>query len=106
TSDLERKPLIVLDASFSTNENMTMLKNNEYDYLSVTRSKLKDYKTIDPSIPCVIMHDNRGNKIQTKFVLKQQSKKVADRINDKDTFLYIKSDKKALKEASMDSKYS
>lgn len=106
TSELDRKPLIVLDASFSTNENLTMLKENEFEYLSVTRSKLKNYTTLNPSQPSVIMQDNRGNKIQTKFVLKQQSKKVADRINDNDTFLYIKSDKKAQKEASMDSKYS
>lgn len=106
TSELDRKPLIVLDASFSTNENMTMLKKNGFDYLSVTRSKLKKYTTLNTNQPNVIMKDNRGNKIECKIVLREKSKKVADRINDNDTFLYIKSDKKALKEASMDSKYS
>lgn len=106
TSTLNRKPLIVLDASFSTNENMTMLKENGFDYLSVTRSKLKNYNVVNPSQPSVALQDNRGNEINVKFVTKEKSKKVADRKNDNDTFLYIKSDKKAIKEASMESKFS
>lgn len=106
TSELDRKPLIVLDAAFSTNENKTMLKKNGFEYLTVTLSKLKKYSVIDSDKPEVNLVDNRGNKIQTKFVAKKKSKKVADRINDDDAFLYIRSEKKAQKEAAMDSRFS
>ena len=37
---------------------------------------------------------------------KEKFKKLADRVNNDDTFLYIKSDKKAVKDASMVTKYS
>ena len=106
TSSLKRKPLIVMDASFSTIENMTMLKENGFEYLSVTRSKLKNYTIVNPSQPTVELQDNRGNKINVEFVTKQPSKKVEDRKNDDDTFLYIRSDKKAVKEAPMETKFS
>jgi len=106
TSSLERLPLIVMDASFSTIENMTMLKENDFEYISVTRSKLKDYTITNPDQPIVELQDNRGNKINVEFVTKKPSKKVEDRKNDNDTFLYIRSDKKAVKEASMETKFS
>ena len=106
TCDINRKPLIVIDASFSTVENLTMLKENNFDYLCVTRSKLKNYTVINPDKPKVELQDNRGNKINVEFVTKEKSKNLADRANDDDSFLYIKSDKKAVKEASMEAKYS
>jgi transposase len=106
TSFIVRKPLIVIDASFSTNENLSMLKENGFEYLSVTRSKLKDYTVVNPDLPKVELQDNRGNKIIVEFVTKKQSQKAADRKNDDDTFLYIRSDKKAIKEASMQNNFS
>lgn len=106
TCEIERKPFIVMDASFSTVENLTMLKDNGFDYLCVTRSKLKNYKVLNPDKPKVELQDNRGNKINVEFITKEKSKKLADRVNDHDTFLYIKSNKKAVKEASMEAKYS
>ena len=106
TSEVKRKPLIVLDAAFSTNENMTMLKEKNFEYLSVTRSKLKDYTFINSNQSTLELQDNRANKIHVAFVNKKPSKKVADRTNDDDTFLHIKSEKKALKEASMEEKFS
>jgi len=106
TSWVERKPLIVMDASFSTIENMTMLKENGFEYLSVTRSKLKDYTVVNPGQPREELKDNRGNKINVEFVTKKPSKEVADRKHDADIFLYIRSDKKAVKEASMEAKFS
>ncbi len=106
TSSVERKPLIVMDASFSTIENMAMLKENGFEYLSVTRSKLRDYTVVDPNQPTVELQDNRGNKINVEFVTKKPSKKEEDRKHDNDTFLHIRSDKKAVKEASMEAKFS
>jgi transposase len=106
TSSLERSPLIVMDAAFSTDENMTMLKENGFDYLSVTRSKLKHYTVVEPNKPTIGLQDNRGNKINVEFVTKKPAKKPAAAKNDTDTFLHIKSDKKAVKEASMESKFS
>ena len=106
TSEIARKSLIVLDAAFSTTENLAMLKENGFDYLCVTRAKLKDYTVVNPDQAQVELQDNRGNKINVEFVTKKQSKNVADRVNDNDTFLYIRSDKKAVKEASMETKFS
>lgn len=106
TSSVERKPLIVMDASFSTVENMAMPKENGFEYLSVTRSKLKDYTVVNPGQPSVELQDNRGNKINVEFVTKKPSKKVADRKHDADSLLYIRSDEKAVKEASMEAKFS
>jgi len=56
-----------------------MLKENGFEYLSVTRSKLKNYTIINPSQPTVELQDNRGNKINVEFVTKKPSKKVEDR---------------------------
>lgn len=47
TSEITRKPLILLDAAFSTNENLVMRKENDFDYLCVTRAKLKDYTAVN-----------------------------------------------------------
>ena len=54
----------------------------------------------------IYIKDNRGNKINVEFVTKKPSKEVADRKHDADIFLYIRSDKKAVKEASMEAKFS
>jgi hypothetical protein len=81
-------------------------KKNEFDYLCVTRSKLKNYTVLNPDKTKVELQDNNGNKINVEFVTKEKFKKLADRVNNDDTFLYIKSDKKAVKDASLETKYT
>ena len=43
TSFTTRKLLIVMDAGIATDDNIKMLKKSGYDYICVTRSKLKDF---------------------------------------------------------------
>lgn len=94
-----------MDASFSTIENMTMLKENGFEYLSVTRSKLKDYTVVNPGQPREELKDNRGNKINVEFVTKTFQRSSGQKTRCR-YFLYIRSDKKAVKEASMEAKFS
>ena len=42
TSMADRKPVIVMDAGIMTEDNAKMLREKGYDYICVTRSKLKD----------------------------------------------------------------
>jgi hypothetical protein len=106
TSESSRKPMVVMDAAFSTDENLTMLKEKGFDYLCVTRSKLKDYTIKNPDQAQIMIEDNRKNKIFVKKIEKKPAKKVVDGCNDGDTFLYIRSEQKAVKEASMVAKFS
>ena len=88
------KPVVVMDAGISTEENLAVLKGKGFDYLCVTRSKLKDYTTLGPAFE---MADNRGNKIHLQDVEKEGCP---------DRYLYIRSEMKAVKEASMEAHYS
>jgi hypothetical protein len=45
TSVSAKKALVVIDAGIATDENLTMIKAKGYDYLCVSRSNLKSYKT-------------------------------------------------------------
>lgn len=91
------KPVVVMDAGISTEENLTMLKEKGYDYLTVTRSKLKDYKSANIDSKKIEITDKRNNKIQLQQVTKQGCT---------DQYMYIRSDKKAVKEHSMEAHYS
>lgn len=97
TSPINGKPMVVIDAGISTKENLQLLKENGYDYLCVTRSKLKDYVVAENSNGLVEISDKRGQKIEVQHVeMKDES----------DKFLYVHSDAKAEKEASMNTHFS
>jgi len=91
------KPLIVMDAGIATEDNLSKLKEKGYDYLCVTRTKLKEYKTVKADINPIEITDNRNNKIQLQQVTKEGTT---------DRYMYIRSEMKAVKEASMDAHYS
>lgn len=91
----EEKPLIVMDAGIATEDNLTLLRNDpyNYDYVCVSRSIPKQYEKLSETAKTIT--DNRGHKIHlTKISVTQKP----------DHFLHIKSDQKQLKEISMDSK--
>ena len=46
SSHTGRTPLIVMDAGIMTEDNAKMLKQKGYDYIAVSRQKLKDYKEV------------------------------------------------------------
>ena len=93
----DHKPIVVLDAGIATEENLLLLKEKGYAYLCVTRSKLKSYKPAQGSEQSTTIADNRGNKIHLQKVVKEDST---------DQFMYIHSEKKAVKEASMSTHFS
>jgi len=95
TSYLERKPIVVIDAGIATEDNLKMLGNNGYDYLCVTRSKLKKYqvKSTNP----VTVYDNRKHIISVQI--------ISNSANN-DTYLQVHSHQKQIKEQSMQDRYN
>lgn len=89
----QEKPIVVMDAGISTEENLTAIKEKGYDYVCVSRMRPTfDEQTLgDPTM----LTDNRGYKIEVKKISVH---------NKSDLFLHIKSEQKALKEKSMDAK--
>src|SRR5680860_449626 len=97
TSTNATKPLVVIDAGISNEDNLTMLKEKGYDYLCVTKTKLKEYKAVNAQANPIEITDNRNNKIQLQQIEKQGCT---------DQYMYIRSEKKAVKEALMEAHYS
>ncbi len=89
------KPLVVMDAGISTEENLAILRSDKYkyDYVCVSRTVPKEYNKL--SDQAEIITDNRGHKIELT--------KVSVESKD-DSFLHVKSDQKKIKEESMDQK--
>lgn len=86
-------PVVVMDAGIAIEDNLKILAEKEYDYVCVSRSHPKNFDKLSEN--ATILLDNRGNKIEVQKVLVQGTD---------DSFLHIKSDKKGLKEKSMDEK--
>lgn len=95
TSSTGKKALVVIDAGIATEENLKLIKGKGYDYLCVSRSKLKDYK-FDPGKSCLKIVDKRNQNIELRKVETQ---------TNTDYYLYVKSDAKTLKENSMNSRF-
>lgn len=91
------KPLVVMDAGIAVDDNLKMLKEKGYDYLCVTRTKLKEFKVAKTDAKPIEITDNRNNKIQLQQVIKEGCT---------DQYMYIRSEMKAVKEASMEAHYS
>ena len=89
------KPLVVMDAGISTEDNLALLRSEKYnyDYVCVSRVVPKEYTKL--SNKATIITDNRGHEIGlTKVSVEGKS----------DRFLHVKSDQKQIKEESMDQK--
>lgn len=89
----ENKPIVVIDAGISTEANLQLLRERGYDYISVSRQRLKEYQAIDEQ-PYVIK-DKKGNKIELKKIAVE---------GKPDCYLHVKSDQKSKKEESIDGK--
>jgi len=85
------KPIVVIDAGISTEDNLQAIKNNSYDYLCVSRSKLKEYSLEQGEK--TTLYDNRKTPIEVKLIQKENT--------TDDQYLYVHSTKKELKEQSM-----
>ncbi|MDO9339393.1 MAG: IS1634 family transposase [Bacteroidales bacterium] len=92
TSSTGRKPLVVMDAGIADEDNLKMLKSKGYDYLCVTRSKLKDYIAVKNQGHPVIITDRRNSPVELLLIEKE---------GIDDSLLYVRSERKAVKELSM-----
>jgi len=91
----EKRAVVVIDAGIATEDNLAMLSQNDFDYVCVTRCKLKDYR-IDPDCLPVEVEDRKKQKIQLQKV-------VSEKHND--YFLKIESEAKRAKEVSMNNRF-
>lgn len=97
TSSTGRKPVVVMDAGIMTDENAEMLKDKGYDYICVMRTKLKNYKQVNPEGNNTVVFDKNENPINLRLVEKEGCN---------DTYMYVRSQQKAVKEASMNDHFS
>lgn len=94
TSD-EKRAIVVLDAGIATEENLALIESKKYDYVCVSRSKIKDY-----------VIDEKSNTIETSTKSKDKitlEKVVSTKTTD--YLLKIKSTGKTLKEGSMKNQF-
>lgn len=91
TSAAEEKTLVVIDAGIATEENLALIKEKGYNYLCVSRTRLKDY-TLSADHASVTVKDARKQDITLHRVHTEP---------DDDYYLEITSPSKAMTEASM-----
>lgn len=96
TSSLNRNPVIVLDAGIATEDNLILLKQNGFDYMCVSRSSKKAY-TIDTQSNPVEIKDKKEQSLTLQKIIVTDSS---------DTYLRVHSKAKAMKEGSMESRFS
>jgi len=95
TSQSAKKALVVIDAGIATEENLKMIKSKGYDYLCVSRSSLKNYKT-DAGAATVTVTDNKKQKIDLCRVISGRNT---------DYYLKVESQAKEAKERSMNQQF-
>jgi hypothetical protein len=91
----EKRATVVIDAGIAMEENLKMLTDNHFDYVCISRSKLKNYKINNDYAP-VIVEDKRHQKITLQKV-------ESEKYND--FFPRIGSEAKKQKEVSMNNRF-
>jgi len=61
------KPTIIMDAGFSTKENLKFLKETEYDYIVVSRQKIEYDEESDPE-EIVEIKEKDGNEVKARLM--------------------------------------
>ncbi len=101
-ADLEKhctagnRPTVVMDAGIASEDNLALVAQKGYQYICVSRSKIKDYE-IDTTKQ-VIALTNRGHEKVTLNIFKPKGYG--------DTWMRVESEAKRKKEQSMDQKLS
>lgn len=93
-ADLEKysgkaKKTIVMDAGIATEENLELIREKGYDYVCVSRKRLKNYQA---ATKVSQFTDRKKNKVELAVFQPKDSS---------DTWMYVQSDAKRKKEASM-----
>ena len=96
TSGTGRKPVVVLDAGISSEENLQLLRNHQFDYLCVSRTGMSKYR-VDPNTQPVTISDHKDQPL----ILKKLKEEGLS-----DHFLLVESQRKSLKEKSIYSRFT
>lgn len=96
TSSTQRHPIVVLDAGIATEDNLKLLKKNQFDYMCVSRSGMSKY-TVDTNSSPIKIVDKKEQPITLQKVTVAGSG---------DIWLRAHSQGKALKESGMNSRFS
>ena len=95
TSASAKKAIVVIDAGIATKANLSMLTEKEFDYICVSRSRLKDYK-VESADEIIEVEDKKHQRITLQKVSSS---------NHNDYFLKIESEAKRQKERSMNNRF-
>ncbi len=87
-----RKPVIVMDARFISEDNLKALKEEGYDYVCVSSADMKKYKEMETEEGEIRIKDNRDNPIYLKLIKDEDCR---------DNYLYVRSDNNRAKEEAM-----
>jgi len=91
THTCSHKAVVVLDAGIATKENLELIQKKGFNYLCVSRTRLKNYTTVQGRLN-VLLQTKSKHEIRLKAV---------QTANDTDYYLEVKSDAKASKETGM-----
>jgi hypothetical protein len=95
TSQQTRKATIILDAGIATEANLALLVEKGYNYVCVSRSKLKDYKSVEG-------HASKTTRTRNKQTLQLQRVSTEQ---STDYYLKVTSPGKLLKETGMKTQF-
>jgi transposase len=92
---LKAKPgvTIVMDAGFATEENITWLKENNYEYIVVSRKR----SPMPDNIDSILVKDDPGNRVEASLVKNEETDELE---------LYCHSQAKEAKSEIMESKFT
>ena len=94
-SNSQTKHTIVIDAGIATDENLKYLSQSEYNYVCVSRKKVKEYELESINTKKIYLTNRGKNKVELSIFKPQ---------GYDDTWMYVKSERKRLKETSMSNK--
>ena len=89
------KAVVVLDAGIATEENLELIAQKGYNYLCVSRTKLKNYSTVKDKLT-VLLETKSKQLVRLKAIQTQ---------TNTDYYLEVKSDAKAAKETGMKTQF-
>jgi transposase len=90
-SDTISDKVVVMDAGFASEENLQYLTGQNLKYVCVSRKQIKDYH-INPNAPVYTVKDKRDNPIELQAFTPE---------GFSDTWMYVQSEQKRVKERSM-----
>jgi transposase len=94
-SNTAEKKTVVIDAGIATDKNLEYLQSQGYKYVCVSRKRLKDYELNQSGVNHLEFTDRDKHKVELKVFKPEQYT---------DTWMYVQSEQKRIKEQSMNTK--